>query len=118
MSGGGKKPAPATPQESKPEIKTTTVQPFMPGMDQLLAGQLAQGFGGNPDDYLSAFSQTYAPMTLPQSFAPPSGQSPEAAQNQNGGFIGLGFNTFDNPQDANRDNGMRGVVRLSNGKFM
>ena len=46
--------------------------PFMPGFDNMLAQQLSQGFGGMPQDFLRAFSQTYSPMQMPpQSVAPP-----------------------------------------------
>ncbi len=75
MSGGGSKssskstpaPAAAGPQPS------TTVQPFMPGMDIALAQQLAAGYGGNPQDFMAAFAQTYAPMQVPNNstYTPP-----------------------------------------------
>lgn len=71
--GGGKKLTDAitgAAGAAKPTIAslnpTSTVQPFMPGMDQSLAQQLAAGFGGNPQDFLSAFSQVYSPMQVPQ----------------------------------------------------
>lgn len=70
--GGGKKLTDAitgAAGAAKPTIAslnpTSTVQPFMPGMDQSLAQQLAAGFGGNPQDFLSAFSQVYSPMQVP-----------------------------------------------------
>lgn len=71
--GGGKKLTDAitgAANAAKPTIAslnpTSTVQPFMPGMDQTIANQLAAGFGGNPQDFLSAFSQVYSPMQVPQ----------------------------------------------------
>ncbi|XHB99351.1 hypothetical protein ABWH97_13890 [Nitratireductor sp. ac15] len=70
--GNSSKPAPQKKEEA-PKPVMNTVDPFMPGMDQLLANQLAAGFGGTPQSYLTAFNQTYVPMQVPQSFAPPSG---------------------------------------------
>lgn len=70
-------PAPQKKKEA-PKPVMTTVDPFMPGMDQLLANQLAAGFGGSPQSYLTAFNQIYAPMQVPQSFAPPSGGSSDS----------------------------------------
>lgn len=63
MSGGSKSKASEGDKVQGPP--TTSVQPFMPGMDQLLAGQLAAGFGGSPTSYLTGMNQYYAPMQVP-----------------------------------------------------
>ncbi|WP_336057373.1 hypothetical protein [Nitratireductor sp. CH_MIT9313-5] len=69
MSGSDKKRAAnsgnATARASSKAMPMQTVQPFMPGMEEMLAQQLAAGFGGTPQSYTSAFDQTYAPMQVP-----------------------------------------------------
>lgn len=55
----------STATNSSKAMPMQTVQPFMPGMDEMLALQLAEGFGGSPKSYTSAFDQTYAPMQVP-----------------------------------------------------
>lgn len=70
MSGGGstsikktdkKKDEPAAPTPGP------TVPAFMPGMDNMLAQQLAAGGYGNPSDLLDYFQKIYSPMTMPGS---------------------------------------------------
>ncbi len=75
MGGSSKKPAAKAKPKQEAAPVMMTVDPFMPGMDQMLANQLSAGFGGSPQSYLSAFNQTYAPMQVPQSFAPPGADS-------------------------------------------
>lgn len=69
MSGGGsdkksnkKKDEPVTAIPGTGAMMTQ--QPFMPGMDQALAQQLAAGYGGDPSAYLAQLMQTYAPMQI------------------------------------------------------
>lgn len=68
MSGSSKKKAAssgnATAGASSKSMPMQTVQPFMPGMEQMLAQQLAAGFGGTPQSYTSAFSEFYAPTEV------------------------------------------------------
>jgi hypothetical protein len=65
MSGGGKKTA-ATKAEAKPSpVQYQQIQPFMPGMQNMLAQQLTGGFGGNPQDLMAYMNQLYAPMNMP-----------------------------------------------------
>ena len=73
-SSGGRRRETETPAAPANPNPTSTVQPFMPRMDQMLAQQLAMGFGGTPQDFLTAFAQTYAPMQVPQNavFTPPA----------------------------------------------
>ncbi len=68
QSSAAAAPATPTPQPGN------TVSPFMPGMDIALAQQLAAGYGGNPQDFMAAFAQTYAPMQVPSNptYTPPA----------------------------------------------
>lgn len=43
----------------------TTMPPFMPGFDQAIAQQLAQGYGQQPQDFLDYFKQLYSPIRMP-----------------------------------------------------
>jgi len=65
-SGGSKKKTET--KKDEPVIPGTgpmmTQQPFMPGMDNALAQQLAMGYGGDPATYLAQLMQTYAPMQI------------------------------------------------------
>ena len=87
MSGGGSsgsKSSGGKSDKNKPEPPQpgTTVQPFTPGMDVALAQQLAMGYGGNPQDFMAAFQQTYAPMQVPSNATyqvpPKPGKTPKA----------------------------------------
>lgn len=66
MSGGSKGGGTGQQAATTPApVQYGTVQPFMPGMDNLLAQQLSAGFGGNPQDFLAQFANLYAPMKMP-----------------------------------------------------
>lgn len=70
MGGGNKDPNvqnPVSPtQPGNPlDYSTSTVQPFMPGFDQMIASQLQGGYGGNLQDILAAIQQVYRPMEVP-----------------------------------------------------
>lgn len=85
---GGKKSA-AKPAEAKPApVQYQQIQPFMPGMQNMLAQQIAGGFGGNPQDMMAYMNQLYAPMNLPlQSviMSPPTDPTPaHNGQKKNG----------------------------------
>jgi hypothetical protein len=76
-SPSGKKKT--TPKAAEPAPAPTpgpTVQPFMPGMDNMLAQQLAAGGYGNVGDLLSYFQNIYSPMTMPGSNTAPSTNTP------------------------------------------
>lgn len=53
-----------------------TVQPFMPGMQQALADQLAAGYGQQPADLMTYLSSIYKPMTVPDYSAKPTTTTP------------------------------------------
>jgi hypothetical protein len=75
MSGGGSSKPKTTPKAAEPAPAPTpgpTVQPFMPGMDNMLAQQLAAGGYGNVGDLLSYFQNIYSPMTMPGSNTAPA----------------------------------------------
>jgi hypothetical protein len=75
MSGGGSSKPKTTPKAAEPAPAPTpgpTVQPFMPGMDNMLAQQLSAGGYGNPGDLMSYFQNIYSPMTMPGSNTAPS----------------------------------------------
>jgi hypothetical protein len=63
MSGGKKAATKTEAQPVAPQYQQ--VAPFMPGMQNMLAQQLAGGFGGNPQDIMSYMNQLYAPMNMP-----------------------------------------------------
>lgn len=67
MGGGSRQTMPASPTTASAAtpVPMRTIQPFMPGFDQTLASQLAMGFGGTPQDYLSQFASIYQPMNVP-----------------------------------------------------
>lgn len=77
MGGSSKKSstdsAATTPTPQQP---TMTVQPFMPGMQQALADQLAMGYGQQPADIMAYLSNIYKPMTLPDYSKPASTPAP------------------------------------------
>ena len=72
MSGGGssKKKKASAPVEQTAYANAptvTTLQPHLPGMQGLLAEQLARGFGGGggaAPDFLAALGSMYQPMNL------------------------------------------------------
>lgn len=86
MSGGGgskkkKKDEPITSSISN--LPMTTVQPFMPGIADMLAQQLAGGGYGDQASNLASMMQFYAPMQVPDfsqlaqgGYTPPAGTPP------------------------------------------
>lgn len=87
----------------------TTISPFMPGQDTMLAQQLGAGFGQSPEAMLASMNQYYRPMqvadyspqptlptptTPPAQGTPPPATTPPATPPATGGLGGLGgFNT-------------------------
>jgi hypothetical protein len=95
MSGGGSSKPKTTPKAAEPAPAPTpgpTVQPFMPGMDNMLAQQLAAGGYGNVGDLLSYFQQIYSPMTMPGSnTAPGTTTTPGAGSGSGSGTVPAGW---------------------------
>jgi hypothetical protein len=96
MSGGGssskKKTTPKAAEPAPAPTPGPTVQPFMPGMDNMLAQQLAAGGYGNVGDLLSYFQQIYSPMTMPGSnTAPATTTTPGAGSGSGGGTVPAGW---------------------------
>jgi hypothetical protein len=84
-----------TPKAAEPAPAPTpgpTVQPFMPGMDNMLAQQLAAGGYGNVSDLLSYFQNIYSPMTMPGSnTAPATTTTPGAGSGSGSGSVPDGW---------------------------
>jgi hypothetical protein len=91
MSGGGSSKPKTTPKKDEPAPQTPgpTVQPFMPGMDNMLAQQLSAGGYGNPSDLLSYFQNIYAPMTMPGSNTAPGTTTTPGAGSGSGSSMEL-----------------------------
>lgn len=53
---------PTTPYANAPV--TQTIQPFMPGFQNMLAEQLSGGYGGGGMDFAAMLSSMYSPMSL------------------------------------------------------
>lgn len=69
MSGGGSSNKKSTPAKKEEPIipgsgPMMTQPAFLPGMDTMLAQQLAAGYGMNPNDLLAQFAQTFTPMQV------------------------------------------------------
>lgn len=62
-------------------IPTTTVQPFMPGLDSMIAQQLGMGGFGDQASLLSYMNSIHTPMQVPTNSLPP----PASGKNKNGG---------------------------------
>jgi len=77
MGSSGKTPTnPSAAASPTPQQPTTTMQPFMPGMQQALADQLAMGYGQQPADLMAYLSSIYSPMALPDYSRPASTPAP------------------------------------------
>lgn len=100
MGGSSGKRTSAT-KTDEPKAQATYSQPaFMPGMDNMLAQQLAQGGYGDLSSLLASFAPIFTPMTLPDNRpvatpapatpapatpAPPSGGNPRSGWLQRSG---------------------------------
>lgn len=71
MSGdGGGAPQPTqltTPAQPAPagQVNMANFQPFFPGQQEMLAQQMAQGFGGSPQAYVEYMNGYHRPMQVP-----------------------------------------------------
>ena len=72
---------------------TKTVEPFMPGVDNMIAQQLAAGGYGSPETNLASLLQTYSPMQVPDYSQSASGGS-AGGSGSTGGSSSSGFGSL------------------------
>ena len=76
-------------------MPTKTVQPFMPGIAEMIAQQLSMGGFGAPESNLASMLQYYAPMQVPD-YSPQATPVPTPAPTPAPGQGGIGGNAAGN----------------------